>query len=221
MARILLADTDKYSIHQIRAGAKAHGHILETAHDGITAIKMAMRNAYDVILLEAYQSDIDGYVVCRHLRKSLDIPILFVTSKAKEHDRLRSFEAGGDDHIIKPFYVSELFARINVHMSRKASGQKKEIFSFAGVTVNIPARTVYVDERRINLSPREYDLLVYLCGNADIALSRSMILDNVWGADFEGLDRTVDSHIKTLREQLKPYGASITSVWGYGYKLET
>lgn len=221
MARILLADTDKRTIELIRAGAHKHGHMLDIAPDGVTAIKMTLRANYDAILLEVYQTDIDGYVVCRHLRKSTNVPILFVTSKSKEHDRLRSFEVGGDDHIIKPFFTSELFARINLHISRNSAGQPKQVFSFGGVTVNLPARAVYVDERKVSLSPREYDLLVYLCGNADIALSRAMILDNVWGADFEGVDRTVDSHIKTLREQLKPYGGAITSVWGYGYKLET
>ncbi len=143
-----------------------------------------------------------------------------MTGKSKEYERLAGFDAGADDYILKPFYPSELFARIRAILRRCLNPQKRAVLHAGGISLSPSSRTVYVDDRRVKLAPREFSLLCHLMQNPHIAFSREALLSEVWGADFEGSDRTVDTHIKTLRERLRPYGAHIKTVWGYGYKLE-
>ena len=220
MINILLADSDENVRAKIRQYASGCEISVDEVRDGISAIKFFRRKEYNLVVLDAFLPELDGVNVCRQLRKVSSVPIIFLTAKSSEHDRLTGFSAGADDYVIKPFFVSELFARINVLLNRNKDVHKRAILNAGGISVDINARTVFVDEKPVSLSPKEYELLVFLMDNPGRALSRSAILRGVWGEDFDGTDRTVDTHIRALRDSLAPYGKYIITVWGIGYKFE-
>jgi len=219
MPYILIVDSDPRVRREITDYAKKTGYDVDEAEDGINAIKIFRRREYDAIILDVFLPELDGIDVVRQIRKKSGVPVIFLTAKSREHERLAGFEAGADDYVIKPFYVSELFARLNVLMARGAVS-RRTVLSIRGLSVDLNSREVYVDEKPAVLTPREYDLLVFLMENPNIALSRETILKEVWGPDFEGTDRTVDTHIRTLREAIKPYSGCVMTVWGIGYKLD-
>jgi DNA-binding response OmpR family regulator len=164
---------------------------------------------------------LDGWNVCRQIRKVSEVPIIIVSASSAERDKLLSFELGADDYVCKPFSSRELLARIKVHLYRsqgiKSAAPSK--ITFSGLYIDPVSHTVSVDDRAVKLTPKEYDLLYFLSQNPNKAYSRESLLNEVWGYEFTGSDRTVDTHIKTLRENIRPYDSYIVTVWGFGYKF--
>jgi len=219
--RLLVVDGDKSVRRIIREKVVGEGYACDEAADGIAAIKLFRRYDYNLILLETELPQLDGRNVCRQVRKVSDVPIIIVTARTSETDRLEGFDLGADDYVLKPFSPCELMARIKVFLRRSRGGGKAvpQKVSFSGLFIDTVSRSVYVDDRLIQLTPKEYDLLFFLSQNPNKAFSRDNMLNEVWGYDFAGSDRTVDTHIKTLRENIKPYDVFIMTVWGFGYKF--
>jgi DNA-binding response OmpR family regulator len=165
---------------------------------------------------------LDGFSACKEIRKIKDTPIIMLSARGEEYDKLFGFELGIDDYVVKPFSPKELMARINAVLSRRhtSSPQTLNVMKFGGLEINMAARTVTVDGTKVDLTPKEYELLFYLVENKNIALSRDKLLSDIWGYDFFGDDRTIDTHIKNLRNNLGPYRDFIVTLRGVGYKFE-
>lgn len=219
--RLLIVDGDESVRNIIREKAAGEGFACDEAADGIAAIKLFRRYDYSLILLETDLPQLDGRNVCRQVRKVSDVPIIIVTTRTGEADRLAGFDLGADDYVLKPFSSCELMARVKVFL-RRSGGIDKAVpqkVSFSGLFIDTVSRSVYADDRLVQLTPKEHDLLFFLSQNPNKAFSRDILLNEVWGYDFSGSDRTVDTHIKTLRENIKPYDVYIMTVWGFGYKF--
>jgi len=218
--KLLIADNDRTLRRALKTGAAAQDYLADEAEDGIAALKLFKRVEYQLIILEPELPELDGISVIRQIRKISDIPIIVISSRREERAKLDCFEAGADDYVVKPLSLPELMARVRVFLRRSAgvcaTGKK---ISFGGFYIDSESRSVYVDEERAQLTPKEYELLYYLTKNPNKAFSRDALLNEVWGADYIGLDRTVDTHIKKLRDVLKPYDGCIETVWGFGYKF--
>jgi len=162
---------------------------------------------------------VDGFSACREIKKIKDLPIIILSARQEEYDKLLGFDLGVDDYVVKPFSPKELMARIHVVISRHSTNSN-QIMSFEGLSIDEAARNVYIDSVRINMTPKEFDLLIYLIKNKNVALSREVLLEKVWNYTFFGDDRTVDTHIKMLRHSLKGYRDYVKTVRGVGYKFE-
>jgi DNA-binding response OmpR family regulator len=219
--RLLIIDKDEAVRTAIKRMASIHGYAYDEAADGIAALKLFRRHDYNIVIIDPDLPELDGKNVCRQIRKVSDVPILIACSKCSEEDKLTAFELGADDYIVKPFFTQELFSRIRVFLYRMGSLSKSAPtkITFGGLFIDTLSRTVYVDDCIAQLTPREYNLLFFLSQNPNKAFSRETLLNEVWGYDFAGSDRTVDTHIKTLRGNIKPYDTSIVTVWGFGYKF--
>ena len=222
MARLLIVDDEQNIREVIREYSEFNGHEVTEAADGMSAVGLCKLNDYDLIVMDIMMPKLDGYSACKEIRKTKDIPIIMLSARGEEYDTLFGFELGIDDYVVKPFSPKELMARINAVLSRKsgASAPVSEVMTFNGLEINIPARTVTVDGKKVELTPKEYDLLFYLVENKNIALSRDKLLSDIWGYDFFGDDRTIDTHIKNLRNNLGPYRDFIVTLRGVGYKFE-
>jgi DNA-binding response OmpR family regulator len=219
MAKLLIVD-DEFNIrHVVKEYALANNHDIDEADNGADALRKVAQTDYDVIILDIMMPKMDGFTACREIKKVKDVPIIILSARQEEYDKLKGFELGVDDYVIKPFSPKELMARINVVIGRHKSASNT-ILAFGGLSVDEAARNVYIDEIRINLTPKEFDLLLYLIKNKNVALSREVLLENVWNYTFFGDDRTVDTHIKMLRHSLRHYRDYIKTVRGMGYKFE-
>ena len=223
MEKLLVVDDEPKIRQVIKEYAEFNGYQVEEAGDGMDAVAMLKDNDYDLIILDIMMPKLDGFSTCKEIKKfKPDIPIIMLSARGEEYDKLFGFELGIDDYIVKPFSPKELMARVNAVLARHRSGTagRQEIMKFNGLEVNVPARTVSVDGKRVELTPKEYDLLFYLIDNKGIALSRDKLLQDIWGYDFFGDDRTIDTHIKNLRNSLGPYRDYIHTLRGVGYKFE-
>ena len=222
MYKLLVVDDEPKIREVIREYAEFNGYEVTEAGDGMSAVGLCKLNTYDLIILDIMMPKLDGFSACKEIKKIQDVPIIMLSARGEEYDKLFGFELGIDDYIVKPFSPKELMARINVIlMRRKASSQtKSDVLKFNGLEINIAARTVSVDGSRVELTPKEYDLLFYLIENKNIALTRDKLLSDIWGYDFFGDDRTIDTHIKNLRNNLGPYRDYIVTLRGVGYKFE-
>ena len=223
MSRILIVDDEDKIREVIREYAEFEGYLADEAGDGMTAVEMCKKNHYDVVVLDVMMPRLDGFSTCKEIKKIADIPVLMLSARGEEYDKLFGFEMGIDDYVVKPFSPKEIMARLNVIISRnnrKTSEKASDILEFGGLKINIPARDVFVDGEKIEMTPKEYDLLFHLVRNKNIALTRDKILSDVWGYDFFGDDRTVDTHIKMLRNSLGAYRDYIVTLRGLGYKFE-
>ncbi|HZJ77960.1 MAG TPA: response regulator transcription factor [Clostridia bacterium] len=219
--RLLIADGNPETRNVIKEIVTAENFFADETADGISALKLFKRNDYKIIILDTELPELDGYNVCRQIRKVSDVPIIITSYIIDEAEKLCFFEAGVDDYVVKPFYPSELMARIKVFLHRSSGLEENTRFIYMNeIYIDTVSRTVHVDDKPIQLTPKEYDLLMFMAKNPNKALSRDVLLNEVWGFDFFGSDRTIDTHIKTLRESLKPYQYHITTVWGFGYKFE-
>lgn len=189
------------------------------AEDGSTGINMFKNNSFDIVLLDVMLPDMSGWNVLRTIRESSKIPVMMITARSEEYDRLLGFELGADDYVVKPFSPREVIARIKAILSRSKWTESDNLISFSGITIDTDSRVVKVDGKKIDLTPKEFDLLNLLAQNIGKALSREKCLNVVWGYEFFGDLRTVDTHIKQLREKLGDKRDIIKTVWGYGYKL--
>lgn len=222
MYKLLVVDDEAKIREVIREYSEFNGYSVEEAEDGMAAVAKVKENDYDLIIMDIMMPKLDGYSACKEIRKAKDIPIIMLSARGEEYDKLFGFELGIDDYVVKPFSPKELMARVNAVLARKNSKPQgpSDVLKFEGLEINIPARSVSVDGAKVELTPKEYDLLFYMVENRNIALSRDKLLSDVWGYDFFGDDRTVDTHIKNLRNNLGSYRDYIVTLRGVGYKFE-
>lgn len=222
MYKILVADDEQKIREVIKEYAEYEGHTVYEAVDGMQAVDMAKEQDFDIIIMDVMMPRLDGFSACKEIRKFKNTPILMLSARTEEYDKLFGFEMGVDDYVVKPFSPKEVLARINAIIKRNKSGNEPvgETVKFEGLEINFTARDVFIDGKKANLTPKEYDLLFYLVKNKNIALTRNKLLEEVWGYDFFGDDRTIDTHIKMLRNNLGPYRKFIVTLRGMGYKFQ-
>ena len=224
MARVLIVDDEENIRIGLRDYAEFEGHTVTEAVDGMDAVNKCKNADFDVIIMDIMMPRLDGFSACKEIRKTKDIPVLMLSARGEEYDKLFGFELGIDDYVVKPFSPKEVMARINVIVSRHQNAQKEsenKHIIIKGIDIDASARKVYIDGKRVELTPKEYDLLTFMIKNKNIALSRNQLLSEVWGYEFFGDDRTVDTHIKMLRNSIEPYRDLISTVRGVGYIFET
>lgn len=216
MPKILIVDDEQKIREVIREYSEFNGYEVEEAADGMEAVSLCRLNDYDLIIMDIMMPKLDGYSACKEIKKTKNIPVIMLSARGEEYDKLFGFELGIDDYVVKPFSPKELMARVNAVLARSSAKQEEqpEILKFDGLEINIPARTVTVDGKKVELTPKEYELLFYLVENKNIALSRNKLLSDIWGYDFFGDDRTIDTHIKNLRNNLGPYRDYIVTLRG-------
>lgn len=217
---ILIVDDQIKMRNLIKEYLKLEGYDYDEADNGEQALGLFRKKEYHAVLLDVMMPKLDGWSVLKEIRKTSLVPVIMLTAKGEEYDKLYGFELGADDYLVKPFSPRELIARLKVILKRGKPKEKAEEYSYLGVEIDFSGRSLYIDKKDVRLTPKEFDLLVYLIDNKNRALNRQQILDGVWGIDFFGDDRTVDQHIKMLRESLNPYKDLIKTVWGIGYKYE-
>lgn len=229
MYNILIVDDEEMIRRLISKYAAFEGHTVEEAGTGLEAVEKCRKNRYDIVILDIMMPELDGFSACREIRKFSDVPIIMLSARGEEYDRINGFEGGADDYVVKPFSPKELMLRVDAVMKRVHSGASaavpeqplNEIVELGGLTADLTARIVYVDGVRVDMSPKEYDLFFYLLKNRNIALSRDRIISTVWGYEYDGDDRTLDTHIKLLRKSLGRCAGYIVTLRGVGYRFDT
>lgn len=222
MARILVVD-DEFRIRElIKKYAVFEGHTVEEATDGLQAISICNQQDFDLIIMDVMMPELDGFSACREILKKKNIPVIMLSARGEEYDRIHGFELGIDDYVVKPFSPKELMLRIAAVLKRSKTEtkEKRDAFTYKGLTVDFSARIVSVDGKRVEMTPKEYDLFFYMVRNKDLALTREKLISEVWGYDFFGDDRTLDTHIKLLRKSLGEYSKCIVTLRGVGYRFE-
>lgn len=225
MYSILLVEDDERLRHLVRDYLKRENYNIIESGNGNDAIMKFKDNKIDLIILDIMIPGMDGWSVCRKIRENSQVSIIMVTARSEEEDKLLGYELGADDYITKPFSPKVLVAKVKAVIKRIESTNKvepsdKEYVEYDGLVIKELSHEVYLDENEITLSPKEYELLLYLVQNRGIALTRDKILDNVWGFDYYGDLRTVDTNIKRLREKLADKAYLISTIRGSGYKFE-
>lgn len=219
--KLLVVDDEKLIRDVIKEYAQNEGFIVYEAEDGNDAITMVEKNPdIDIIIMDIMMPKLDGYSSCKEIFKIKKYPIIMLSARKEEYDKLLGFELGIDDYVTKPFSPKELMARVKAIISR-ANNQKEKNFKYKDLEVNYNAHSVKIDGKEIKMTPKEYELLVNFIKNEGMALSREQLLSSIWGYDFFGDDRTVDTHIKMLRNSLGKYRDLIITVRSVGYKFET
>lgn len=223
MYRILTVDDEDMIRALIRKYAEFEGHEVTEAADGMKAVELCRKEDFDIIIMDIMMPELDGFSACREIRKIKNTPIIMLSARGEEYDKINGFELGIDDYVVKPFSPKELMLRVNAVLNRtKRSEQKSdnEVVEIEGLRADITARIVYVDGERVDMSPKEYDLFFYMLRNRNIALSRERLITEVWGYDFYGDDRTLDTHVKLLRRSLGDYARFIVTLRGVGYRFD-
>lgn len=223
MYKLLVVDDEKMIRELIKKYATFEGHEVVEAEDGMEAIEKCKSSTFDLIIMDVMMPELDGFSACKEIRKFTDTPILMLSARGEEYDRIHGFEIGVDDYVVKPFSPKELMMRVSAIIKRgKASKEtsSKDIVCFQGLKVDFDARLVSIDGANIEMTPKEYELFFYLVRNRGLALSRENLISNVWGYDYYGDDRTLDTHIKLLRKSLGEYARLIVTLRGVGYRFE-
>lgn len=221
--KILVVDDEANIRNVIKEYAKFEGYEVEDAGNGMQAVEICKEKDFDIIIMDVMMPKLDGFSAIKEIRKTKNIPVLMLSARGEEYDKLFGFEIGIDDYVVKPFSPKEVMARVAAITSRvknNSKTKKEDKYVFEGLEIDMLGRVVVVDGEKKELTPKEYDLLVYLIKNKNIALSREKILNEVWGYDFFGEDRTVDTHVKMLRNSIGKYRDKITTIRGMGYKFE-
>lgn len=219
MSKILITDDEPKICDLIEKYLTAEGYETDCAHDGETAVYMAENGSYDLILMDIMLPELDGFSAANQIRAFSDTPIIMLSARGETYDRIHGFEQGADDYIVKPFSPRELMLRINAVLRRGVRAQS-DVFKCGGLEIDFTARRVSVNGKPVTLSPKEYELLVFLVKNRGAVLERERILNAVWGYDFSGGDRTLDTHIKLLRRRLEDMSGLIVTVRGVGYRFD-
>ena len=228
MYKILVVDDEEMIRRLIAKYATFEGHTVTEAGDGMEAVRLCREGGYDILILDIMMPELDGFSACREIRKFSDIPIIMLSARGEEYDKINGFGLGVDDYVVKPFSPKELMLRVDAVMKRVRASAKQtedvsanEIVDLGGLKADITARIVYIDGERADMSPKEYELFFYMLKNRNIALSRDKLLSEVWGYDYFGDDRTLDTHIKLLRRSLGKYADYIVTLRGVGYRFDT
>ncbi len=229
MYNILIVDDEEMIRRLIAKYAVFEGHTVVEAADGMEAVLRCREGGVDIVIIDIMMPELDGFSACREIRKFSDVPIIMLSARGEEYDKINGFELGIDDYVVKPFSPKELMLRVDAVMKRYEGGRdraddkpKNEIISLAGggLRADITARIVYVDGKRAEMTPKEYDLFFYMLKNKNIALTREKLICEVWGYDYFGDDRTLDTHIKLLRRSLGKYADYIVTLRGVGYRFD-
>lgn len=226
MSKILVVDDEAKIREVIKEYASFDGFNVSEAIDGMDAINKCKQEKFDLIIMDVMMPRLDGFSAIKEIRKTSNTPVIMLSARGEEYDKLFGFEIGVDDYVTKPFSPKELMARVNAVLSRASKtsdgkiDDKSKEYIYEDLKIDMLGRVVYLKNKKLELTPKEYDLLVYLVVNKNIALSREKILNEVWGYDFFGEDRTVDTHIKMLRNSIGKYRKNIVTVRGMGYKFE-
>jgi two-component system, OmpR family, response regulator ResD len=223
MQRILIADDEEKIRALVKKYALFEGYAVEEAENGLQAVELCKKYDFDLVVLDVMMPVLDGFSACNEIRRAKSTPVLMLTARGEEYDRIHGFELGIDDYVVKPFSPKELMLRISAIIKRSKSAEnsaKQEILSFGGLTVNFGARMVFVDDREAVMTPKEYELLFYLVKNKGHALTREQLITEVWGYDYFKDDRTLDTHIKLLRQHLCAYARYIVTLRGVGYRFD-
>ena len=228
MYNILVVDDEEMIRRLIAKYATFEGHTVAEAGDGMEAVRLCRESAYDIVILDIMMPELDGFSACREIRKFSDVPIIMLSARGEEYDKINGFGLGVDDYVVKPFSPKELMLRVEAVMKRVRASAKgadtpsaNEIVDLGGLRADLTARIVYIDGERADMSPKEYELFFYMLKNRNIALSRDKLLSEVWGYDYFGDDRTLDTHIKLLRRSLGKYADYIVTLRGVGYRFDT
>ena len=221
MAKLLVVDDEEKIRSMIKKYAVYEGHEIFEASNGFDAIDMCRSHSFDLIVMDIMMPELDGFSACKEIRKMTQTPIIVLSARGEEYDRIHGFEVGADDYVVKPFSVKELMMRIQVILKRgNFSDSQKEIMVFKGLSIDFTGRIVMIDNEVVELSPKEYDLLFFMVRNKGIALTRERLISEVWGYDYFGDDRTLDTHIKLLRKHLGEYQKYVVTLRGVGYRFE-
>lgn len=229
MYHILIVDDEARIRSLIKKYAEFEGHTTSEAGDGMEAVRLCRKEKFDIIIMDIMMPELDGFSACREIRKTSDTPIIMLSARGEEYDKINGFESGIDDYVVKPFSAKELMLRIDAIMKRgmRRSGGNCEVkknviveLDGGGLKADLTARIVYIDGERVDMSPKEYELFFYMLENRNIALSREKLISEVWGYDFYGDARTLDTHVKLLRKSLGKYSKYIVTLRGVGYRFE-
>lgn len=231
MYNILIVDDEEMIRRLIAKYAVYEGHSVMEAGDGMEAVQRCREGGVDIMIIDIMMPELDGFSACREIRKFSDIPIIMLSARGEEYDKINGFELGIDDYVVKPFSPKELMLRVDAVMKRyrirednkgSKDAPRNEIVSLAdgGLKADITARIVYIDGERREMTPKEYDLFFYMLKNRNIALTREKLICDVWGYDYFGDDRTLDTHIKLLRKSLGKYADYIVTLRGVGYRFD-
>ncbi len=224
MHNILVVDDEEKIRMMIKKYAEFEGHTVSEAVDGMDAVNICRRDVdkFNIIIMDVMMPELDGFSAVAEIRKFSKVPVIMLSARGEEYDKIHGFELGVDDYVTKPFSPKELMMRVNAIIKRSTgeTNEKKDMFKHEGLEIDFSARIVTVDGQRAELSPKEYELLYYMVSNKNIALTRDKLISNVWGYDFYGDDRTLDTHIKLLRKSLAQYSKFIVTVRGVGYRFE-
>lgn len=229
MYKLLIVDDEEMIRRLISKYAVYEGHTVTEAGDGMEAVRLCREGDFDLMVIDIMMPELDGFSACREIRKFSQIPIIMLSARGEEYDKINGFELGVDDYVVKPFSPKELMLRIDAVMKRLGSRAvtadntpPHEVISLdnGGLSADITARLVYIDGKRADMTPKEYDLLFYMMKNKNIALTREKLICDVWGYDYYGDDRTLDTHIKLLRKSLGAYSGHIVTLRGVGYRFD-
>ena len=222
MYRILIVDDETGIREMIKKYALFEGYEVEEASDGMEAIEVCKKQSFDLIVMDVMMPELDGFSACREIRKFCTVPVIMLSARGEEYDKIHGFELGIDDYVVKPFSPKELMMRIAAVIKRSTAQPEpqKDILVIEGLKVDFTGRMVFVNDQRVDMSPKEYDLFFYMVKNRGMALTREKLISDVWGYDFFGDDRTLDTHIKLLRKSLGEYSKFIVTLRGVGYRFE-
>ena len=223
MSKILVVDDEARIRQIIKKYAEFEGHSVFEAVDGMQAIEVCKEQSFDIIIMDVMMPELDGFSACKEIRKFCNTPIIMLSARGEEYDKIHGFELGTDNYVVKPFSPKELMMRVNAVLKRSnaQNTDKKDVFTYKGLTVDFSARIVTIDGNRIEMTPKEYELFFFMVKNKGIALTREKLISEVWGYDFFGDERTLDTHIKLLRKSLGEYSKCIVTLRGVGYRFET
>ena len=216
--KILIVDDEEMIREVIKEYSEDAGYQTDEAENGKIALKKINKNTYDLLILDIMMPEMDGFTVLKNIPKEKMIPTIVLSARGEEYDKLNGFDLGIDDYLTKPFSPKELIARIKAVLNRTQKNLPT-LYRYKTLEVNFSAHTLKIDDKIINITPKEFEILTYLIENKDIAISREQLLSKLWGYDFFGDDRTVDTHIKMLRSNLGIYRNLIETVRGVGYKF--
>ena len=222
MAKLLICDDEEKITDLIEKYAIFEGHTVTKAVDGVTAVRSAKEDNFDLVLMDVMMPGLDGFSAVREIRMESDIPVIMLSARGEEYDRIHGFEVGADDYVVKPFSPKELMLRIDAVLKRVARKTKSnhDVYEEDGICIDFTSRKVFVDGNEVDFALKEFDLLAFMVNNKDVALSREKLLAHVWGEDFYGDDRTLDTHIKLIRRHLGQYSTKIVTLRGVGYRFE-
>lgn len=225
MARLLIVDDETKIRDMIRKYATFEGYDVAEAEDGLAAVERCRVEDFDLIIMDVMMPNLDGFSACKEIQKTKNIPVIMLSARGEEYDKLHGFEIGVDDYVVKPFSPKELMMRVHAVLKRVQGNTpadvKQEVFTCRGLRIDFAARVVTIDEQRVDMTPKEYALFAYMVKNQGIALTREQLIRDVWGYDFFGDDRTLDTHMKLLRKSIGEYSKLIVTLRGVGYRFET